>query len=118
MSLFKRVSRSNKKSKKIINIYIMKLYIYQSQRQGKRFVAVFVENDEIKYTTHFGSANGATFIDHGDITKRSNYLKRHSALGESWDDYKSAGSLARWILWNTNDVETNIKLFKKRFKLQ
>ncbi len=97
----------------------MKLYIYQSQRQGKRFVAVFVENDEIKYTTHFGSANGATFIDHGDITKRSNYLKRHSALGESWDDFKSAGALSKWILWgDSDDIETNIKTFKRRFKLE
>jgi hypothetical protein len=95
----------------------MKLYIYQSQRQDKRFVAVFVENDEIKYTTHFGSANGATFIDHGDITKRSNYLKRH-AVNEDWDDYKSAGSLARWILWNTDDIYKNIELFKSKFNLQ
>ena len=97
----------------------MKLYIYQSQRQDKRFVAVFLKNDEIKYTAHFGSKNGSTFIDHGDIIKRSNYLKRHSALNEDWNDPFTASSLSRWILWGDSDgIETNIKTFKKRFKLQ
>lgn len=96
----------------------MKLYIYESARNDKRLVAVFVENDIVKFTTHFGSANGMTFIDHGDILKRENYLSRHSALNENWDDPLTAGSLARWILWNTDNIETNIKLFKKRFHLQ
>lgn len=96
----------------------MNLYIYESARKDKRFLAVFVQNDIVQFKVHFGSKNGATMIDHGDIIKRANYLKRHAALNEDWDDYKSAGSLARYILWNTDDVETNIKLFKKRFKLQ
>ena len=79
---------------------------------------VFVENDIIKFTSNFGSKTGATFIDHGDIIKRANYLKRHS-VNEDWDDYKSAGSLARWILWgDSDDIETNIKAFKKRFQLK
>ena len=97
----------------------MKLYIYESATINKRFVAVFVENDIIKFTSNFGSKTGSTFIDHGDIIKRSNYLKRHSALNEDWDGYKSAGSLSRWILWGeSDDIETNIKLFKKKLKLQ
>jgi len=98
----------------------MKLYIYESSRPDKRLVAIFVdENDIIKFTSNFGSKHGSTFIDHGDIIKRSNYLKRHSALNENWDDYKSAGSLSRWILWGPSDnIETNIKAFKKQFNLQ
>lgn len=95
----------------------MKLYIYDSATNTKRFVAIFVENDIIKFTSNFGSATGSTFIDHGDIIKRANYLKRHF-INENWNDYKSAGSLARWILWNTDDIETNIKLFKKKFNLE
>ena len=97
----------------------MNLYIYESARQGKRFVAVFVENDIIKFRINFGSSTGSTFVDHADILKRENYLKRHAALNEDWDDYKSAGSLARWILWgDSDDIETNIKAFKKRFQLK
>ena len=97
----------------------MKLYIYESVTINKRFVAVFVENDIIKFTSNFGSKTGATFIDHGDIIKRANYLKRHSALNEDWNNPTSAGSLSRWILWgNSDNIETNIREFKKRFNLE
>ena len=97
----------------------MKLYIYDSATNTKRFVAVFVENDIIKFTSNFGSKTGSTFIDHGDIIKRANYLKRHSALNEDWENPTTAGALSKWILWGeSDDIETNIKLFKKRFKLQ
>lgn len=97
----------------------MKLYIYESATINKRFVAVFVENDIIKFTSNFGSATGSTFIDHGDIMKRANYLKRHAALNENWDDPTTPASLSRWILWgNSDDIETNIKSFKKRFHLK
>ena len=97
----------------------MNLYIYESATINKRFVAVFVENDIIKFTSNFGSKTGATFIDHGDIIKRSNYLKRHSALNEDWNNPTSAGALSKWILWGeSDDIYNNIELFKKRFKLQ
>jgi len=95
----------------------MKLYIYESARKDKRFLAVFVQNDIIQFKVHFGSKNGSTFIDHGDTIKRANYLKRHS-VNEDWDLPNSAGSLSRWLLWNTDNLETNIKAFKKRFKLE
>jgi len=96
----------------------MNLYIYESPRKDKRFLAVFVQNDIVQFKVHFGSKNGSTFIDHGDIIKRANYLKRHSALNEDWDLPNSGGSLSRWLLWNTDNLETNIKLFKKKFNLE
>jgi hypothetical protein len=96
----------------------MKLYIYESARKDKRFLAVFVQNDIVQFKVHFGSETGSTFIDHGDIIKRANYLKRHS-VNEDWNLPNSAGSLSRWILWGDSDnLETNIKAFKKRFKLE
>lgn len=97
----------------------MKLYIYDSATNNKRFVAVFVENDIIKFTSNFGSKTGSTFIDHGDIIKRANYLKRHAALNEDWNNPTSPGALSKWILWGeSDDIYKNIELFKKRFKLQ
>lgn len=96
----------------------MNLYIYESARKDKRFLAVFLKNDIIQFKINFGSSTGSTFVDHGDIIKRENYLKRHAALNEDWDNPTSAGSLSRWILWNTDDIETNIKAFKKQFNLE
>ena len=96
----------------------MNLYIYDSQQKNKRFLAVFVQNDIIQFKVHFGSETGSTFIDHGDIMKRANYLKRHF-VNEDWNLPNSAGSLSRWLLWGDSDkLETNIKAFKKRFQLK
>ena len=94
----------------------MNLYIYESARKDKRFDAIFVENDIIKFRINFGSKNGMTFVDHGDILKRENYLERHSALNEDWENLTTAGALSIWILLGQSaNINTNIELFKKRF---
>jgi hypothetical protein len=86
--------------------------IYDSPRKMKRFVAVFADG-----TTHFGSKNSKTYIDHGDDVKRANYIARHR-VRENWDDYKSAGALSRYITWgDSSDILKNIRDYKRRFNL-
>ncbi len=87
--------------------------IYESTRKDKRLMAVFDDGT----TTHFGLKGGNTYIDHGDKQKRDAYIARHK-VREDWSNYKSAGSLAKWILWGTStDIRTNIASYKKRFNL-
>ena len=87
--------------------------VYNSDKKNKRFVAIFSDGTE----TDFGLKNGSTYIDHGDKKKRTNYISRHKP-NENWDDYTSAGSLSRFILWGDNvDIHKNIDAFKKRFNL-
>lgn len=87
--------------------------IYDSDRAGKRFVAVFEDGDY----TYFGLDTGITYIDHGNKIMRKHYLARHRP-NEDWNDYKSAGSLSRWILWGqSTDINKNIEMFKNRFHL-
>ena len=60
-----------------------------------------------------------TFVEHGDILKRENYLERHSALNEDWEKSTTAEALSKCILWGQSpNINTNIELFKERFKLQ
>lgn len=88
------------------------MYITQSNRKDKRYMATFDNGTKI----HFGLKDGQTYIDHMDKDKRSAYLKRH-AKNENWDEI-NAGSLSRWILWgDSGNVNANIKYFKQRFKL-
>ena len=47
---------------------------------------------------------------------RDAYLKRH-IVNENWDDFTSAGSLSRYILWEKPTIEASIKFFKSKFKL-
>jgi hypothetical protein len=88
------------------------MYVTQSNRKDKRYLAVFDNGTKI----HFGS-KGQSFIDHMDEAKRSAYLKRH-AKNENWDDPYTAGSLSRFIAWgDSTNINKNISDFKKRFNL-
>ena len=95
----------------------MKVTITDSTNPKKRLMAIFYDNEGKKVkTTHFGLKGGSTFIDHKDETKKKNYLARHK-VRENWNDYMSAGSLARFILWNEPTLTASIKDYKKRFNL-
>lgn len=98
----------------------MKVEIGKSKRNDKRLVAVFFDDDGNKVkTTHFGLKNPkfGTFIDHKDKEKKELYLKRHR-VRENWNDFQSAGSLSRYILWNKPTLQKSISDYKSRFKLK
>jgi hypothetical protein len=82
--------------------------IFNSNRKGKRFLAVFGNGEKI----HFGQAGG------GNIKKRDAYLARHGAGRENWKSPYSAGSLSRWILWGPHkELSANIAFFKNKFSI-
>jgi hypothetical protein len=86
--------------------------ITRSDRKGKKFVAKFDDGTQ----THFGAAGYEDFTTTGDEDRKKRYLDRHRA-NENWNDYKSAGSLARWILWNKPTLSASIQDYKQRFGL-
>ena len=94
----------------------MNVKITDSSNPKKRLMAIFTDNGKKIRTIHFGLKGGSTFIDHKDETKKKNYLARHK-VRENWNDYMSAGSLARYILWNEPTLTESIKSYKKRFNL-
>jgi len=95
----------------------MKVTISDSTNPKKRLMAIFTDDKGKKVkTTHFGLKGGSTFIDHKDETKKKNYLARHK-VRENWNDYMSAGSLARYVLWNKPTLTASIADYKKRFNL-
>jgi hypothetical protein len=91
--------------------------IKPSSHKNKRFQATF--ND--KTTVHFGSKGKTTFLDGATEIEKENYLKRHK-INEDWQDYKSPGSLSRYILWNTKFLKmpyqiTNQDLNYEKFQI-
>lgn len=89
------------------------MYITQSTRKDKRYMAVFDNNKKI----NFGLKDGSTFIDHGDKNKRDAYIKRHQ-VNENFNDPYTAGALSRWILWgDSKNINNNINFFKKKFNV-
>jgi hypothetical protein len=88
--------------------------IYESNRKGKRFAAVFSDGT----ITHFGLDAGTTFIDVGNTQIRKNYIARHKGLKEDWTNPKKAGTLSRFILWgDSTSLDKNIEEYIKRFNL-
>jgi len=86
--------------------------IKPSTREGKKYMAVF---SNPKKTIHFGAKGMDDYTITRDKEQRDRYLQRHR--NEDWNNPRTAGSLSRWILWETPNLQTNIRLFKQRFKL-
>jgi hypothetical protein len=94
--------------------FLYKMQIADSDRKGKRYVAIFKNGKRI----HFGQPGGSTYIDHGDKDKRAAYLARHGAGREDWTDPYSAGALSRWILWGDyTSIHGNVAAFRRRFSV-
>ena len=76
---------------------------------------IFYNNGKKVKTTHFGASGMSDYTKHKDRTRKKRYMTRHKKR-ENWDDYMSAGSLSRWILWNKQVFRRSFIDYKKRFK--
>ena len=92
------------------------LRVVPSKVKNKRYTAVFEREGRTK-SVSFGSATGSAYIDHRDDDKKKAWLALHSKAGEDWNKPDTAGSLARWLLWNTPSFRHSLKLFRSRFNL-
>ena len=88
------------------------LEVKPSTQKNKKYVAIFDDGS----STHFGSAGSSTYIDHNDEKKKDAYIARHK-VNENWNDPKTAGALARYILWNKKTLKESVADYKKRFNL-
>ena len=89
----------------------MLINVVKSNRINKKYKAIFSDGK----TTHFGSKYGSTYLDHNDVYKRFNYLKRHQ-VNEDWMDPYSPGALSAYLLWgNYTSLSKNIYDFNKVF---
>ena len=91
--------------------------ITQSTNSGKKLMAIFSFDDGKTKTVHFGQAGASDYTKNKDPERKKLYLARHSST-ENWDDYKSAGSLSRYILWNKTTLSASIADYKTKFNLK
>tara|TARA_R100000951_G_scaffold39063_1_gene32950 strand:+ start:8111 stop:8401 length:291 start_codon:yes stop_codon:yes gene_type:complete len=96
----------------------MKVIFKKSNIEGKKYTALFYDDNNKKIkTVHFGSSGMSDYTKNKDDERKKRYLQRHRAR-ENWNDYKSAGSLSRYILWNKKTLKESIIDYKKRFNLK
>lgn len=103
---------------------MVKVVIRNSTNAKKKLTAIFYEKGKDgkykkKKTTHFGQRGADDYTITGDKEQRARYIKRHTNNRENWNNYMSAGSLSRYILWGDSKSKTaNIASYKKRFNLE
>ena len=95
----------------------MKVIIKRSTNRQKKYMAVFYKDGKKIKTTHFGAAGMSDYTKHKDSNRKKRYMTRHRKR-ENWNNYMSAGSLSRYILWNKPTLKASITDYKKKFNLQ
>ena len=81
-----------------------------------KYVGVFIDGDKKETRIPFGARGYEDYTQHKNILRQKLYLLRHAAR-EDWKDPMTAGALSRWILWNTPNLQTNVRLYKQKFNL-
>ena len=94
----------------------MKVEIKKSTNKNKKFMAIFYDGNKKIKTTHFGAAGMSDYTIHNEDARKKRYLDRHRKR-ENWNDFKSEGSLSRYILWNKKTLDASIADYKKKFNL-
>lgn len=91
--------------------------IRRSHKKDKKWDAVFLYPDGHEKTVPFGQKGYSDYTKHKDKTRKQRYLKRHSGMGEHWNQPDTPGALSKWVLWNKPTFTASVADFKKRFKL-
>ena len=96
----------------------MDLISIKKDNDGKHKMVAIFKNKETgrTKTTHFGAVGYSDFTKHKDEERKKKYIARHKTK-ENFNDYTSAGSLSKNILWNKPTLKASIADYKKKFKL-
>lgn len=92
--------------------------VKKSPIKGKKLRATFSDGTH----TDFGATGYGDFIQYNKKSrslakmKRDSYIARHK-VNENFRNYKSAGSLSRYILWGKPSLSASIADYKRRFNL-
>jgi len=102
---------------------MIEVKISKSTNPKKKYMALFIDGKK-KKTIHFGS-NGSkdyTIYSKEDGKKKANerkslYYARHIKR-EDWTKPMTAGTLAKYILWNKPTIKASISDYIKKFNLK
>ena len=93
---------------------MIKLQILKSDKELKKYKAIFTKDDGKTKTIHFGAIGYDDYTTHHDKDRRTQYRRRHEK--DLKGDSMRAGYLSYYILWgDSTNIKTNIRAFKKQF---
>ena len=92
----------------------IKLDIVPSHNKTKKLDAIYSFQNLKPLIIPFGQKGYSDFTTNHSLKKRDAYIKRHQ-VREDFENPFTSGSLSRYILWETDNLNLNIKLFKDKF---
>jgi hypothetical protein len=97
---------------------MIKMVVEKGTAKNKKFKAIFYDGEGKKIkTTQFGDNRYQDYTQHKDKERRSKYRSRHKG-NLSKGTYMSPSHLSFYLLWgDSSSFDTNIKKYKKMFKL-
>ena len=92
--------------------------IEKGTAKNKKLKAIFYDDKGKKIkTTQFGDDRYSDYTIHKDKERRNKYKSRHRGNLKK-TNYMSPAHLSYYILWgDSTSLNTNIKKYKKKFKL-
>ena len=89
------------------------IIISKSTKNDKKYMA----NIDNTKNIHFGQSGASDMTQHNDSDRKQKYINRHKK-NENWGKagYKTAGFLAKHILWNKKTIKESVNDINKKFK--
>ena len=89
------------------------IIISKSTKKDKKYIA----NIDNTKNIHFGQAGASDMTIHKNLERKQKYINRHKK-NEDWtkSGYKTAGFLAKHILWNKKTLKESVDDINKKFK--
>jgi len=88
--------------------------VSDSTRKGKKYQALFIDNNNKNKLVHFGAKEYEDFTTHKDKDRQKRYIARHKVYLK--DDVTKPAYLSMFILWNKPNLQASINDYKKRLK--
>lgn len=102
-----------------MSISVIKYYLYKSTNPKKKYMIKYINpNTDRENTIHFGASGMSDYTIHKDDKRKNRYIKRHSGMGENWNDPQTAGFYSRWLLWNKPSLSTSIRDTNEKFDIK
>jgi len=92
------------------------LRLERSKVKGKKYTAIFDDGKRI----NFGSDVSTTYVEGASKEKKESYISRH--LANPIEKHRienlipSPALLSYYLLWNTNNLQENIKILNRKLK--
>ena len=95
----------------------MKMTIEKGTGKNKKLKAIFSDGGKKIKTSQFGDDRYSDYTIHKDKERRTKYKSRHKG-NLSKGTYMSPSHLSYFLLWgDSTSLNSNIKKYKKMFKL-